>query len=171
MSVVADAEPTPHPTWSWLFAGILVVGVIVGSLVSFHGQPNAPWPTSGLVTLTGYGQLRVASPSSDPTSVVLTSAQVQKLDDVVSALPKAKEANCYENAAVFTISFASRAGEASSAVATDWECPAPGVLALHTPSGTHELLGGVCRLKTFVDRTFSGDEAKGSKQELLRWCR
>jgi hypothetical protein len=166
------AEVNPHPTWSWLFAGILVVGVIVGSLLSFHGrQPDAPWPTSSLVTVTGFGQLSAVNESSDPTSVVLTSDQVQKLDELVAALPKASKADCMENSAVFTISFASRAGEASRVVATDWECPAPGVMALQTPNGTHELLGGVCTLKTFIDRTFSGDQAKGAKEELQQFCR
>jgi hypothetical protein len=155
-----------------LFAGILVIGVIIGSLLSFHGdQPDAPWPTSGLVTVTGFGQLRIASASSDPTSVVLTSAQIQQLDELVTALPKAGDTNCHENSAVFTISFASRAGEASTVVATDWECPAPGVMALQTLSGTHELLAGVCALKTFIDRTFSGGEAKGAKRELQQFCR
>src|ERR1700683_3488157 len=104
------AEVNPHPTWSWLFAGILVVGVIVGSLLSFHGrQSDAPWPTSGIVTVTGFGQLRLAGASNGPTSVVLTSSQVQKLDDLVTALHKAGKADCMENSAVFPISFASRA--------------------------------------------------------------
>jgi hypothetical protein len=156
---------------SWLVAGLLVVGVVIGTLLFPSDRSDVPWPSTGLVTVTGFARLSPSSPSSGPTSVVLTSSQVKSLDDLISGLPKSSPPDCMENSVVFTIAYASRAGQPSKIDATDWECPAPGVLSLRNSSGSHQWRGDACRLKTFIDQTFSGGEAAGSKLELQQTCR
>jgi hypothetical protein len=144
--------------WSWLIAGVLVVAVVTGSLLYQH-RGNELWQSSAQVTVTAFRDLRVASPSSDPTAVILTHAQSRRLDELVAALPNAGEADCLENSAVFTIS-----------VASDWACPAPGVLALQTSSGPRKLVGDVCTLRSFIDQIFPGNKAEGAKAELRQGC-
>jgi hypothetical protein len=155
--------------WSWLIAGVLVVAVVTGSLLYQH-RGNELWQSSAQVTVTAFRDLRVASPSSDPTAVILTHAQSRRLDELVAALPNAGEADCLENSAVFTISVASRVGDTSHLIATDWACPAPGVLALQTSSGPRKLVGDVCTLRSFIDQIFPGNKAEGAKAELRQGC-
>ena len=58
----------------------------IDAQVDWSPIQTAVMPTAGIVRLTGYGRLSDMDPSSDPTSVVLTTAQAIQLRNRISAL-------------------------------------------------------------------------------------
>ncbi len=109
------------------------------------------------------------NPSSDPVAVVLTSAQALELDQQVTALPMTGLPDCHENSVVLTISAADPRGFTPTFTATDWECPAPGVLSMQLLDGIQEVRNHVCVLRSFVTEIFGRDHAQGTTSEF-RLC-
>lgn len=163
---------TTHRTWSWYVSGVMVVTLAIGSLLVINQNRSSPrhllWPTSEVVTVTGFGRLSPMYPSSAPSTVVLTPSEALALNTAVAALPMTGFLNCHENSVVFTIAVAPRSGGPPNWTATDWECPAPGVLYLHLSDGIQELRGQVCTLSSLVSQVLPKNSAKGTEAELKR---
>jgi hypothetical protein len=161
---------TTHRAWSWYISGVIIVALAIGSLLVINQSRSSPrhllWPTSEVVTVTGFGRLSPMNPSSAPLSVVLTPSEALALNSQVEALPLTGLLNCHENSVVFTIAVAQRSGGPPNWTATDWECPAPGVLYIHLSDGIQELRGQVCTLRSLVTQILPKNAAKGTRAEF-----
>jgi hypothetical protein len=128
---------TTHRTWIRLVSTVVTLAVVIGlTLIVIQTRSDSvpTLPTSGTIVVTAFGQLTGAGSSSEPTSVVLSSAQAAALRNAVAALPRLsltpKATLCMEETTVFTIAVRRVRNGVTS---TTWRaeaqlCPAPGIL-------------------------------------------
>jgi hypothetical protein len=182
---------TTHSAWRRFISGVLPIALIVGSLLIFiQMRPHAsglhiPWSKSEFVTLTGYGRLSPMNASSDPFPVVLTHSQVDALNDAMAALVLMQSqalslnrseavfekvgANCHENSIVFTLAIPPHRGDLHNWIATEWECPAPGILFVESISGIQTYRGPVCPLNALVAQDLPPGSANGTRS-VFKYC-
>jgi hypothetical protein len=117
-------------------------------------------PTDGVVTVTGYGQLSLANPSSDPTSVVLTHHQALTLRTVIAELKDFGGGMCMEDAQLLKINVVKDGTLVWSADAD--ECP--GALTITSAKTNLALYARSCAFWHVVNSFFAPGTAKGTKQ-------
>jgi len=121
-------------------------------------------PTSGVITLTGYGTLSLMKPSSDPVHVKLNVAQARKLRTAISLLRSSPGGLCMEDATLYKISVARTAKGKAFWSATADECPGQLTVTVH---GRHVALDGrSCSLEKLISRFFPPHSAAGTRSEL-----
>jgi len=122
---------------------------------------RAQMPTSGVVTVTGYGRTSLMDGSSDPTSVVLTHHQALTLRTVVAQLKDFGGGVCMEDSLMLKISVV-RDGIVVWAATAD-ECP--GVLAITSEKASLSLYDRSCSFWHVVDSFFASGTANGTKSD------
>jgi hypothetical protein len=121
---------------------------------------HATMPTSGVVTVTGYGKTSLMNGSSDPNSVVLTHHQAKTLATVVAELKDFGGGICAEDSMLLKITEVKGATVVWSATAD--ECP--GVLAITSSKGNLNLYNRSCSFWHVVDSFFAPGSANGTKE-------
>jgi len=121
-------------------------------------------PTSGVVTLTGYGKLSLASPSSEPSGVELSASQVKRLRSTIAVLRSSPGGICMEDSTLYTISVASTASAKAFWSATADECP--GQLTITFDGRQVRLDARSCPLESLVSSFFLPHTATGTKLAL-----
>jgi hypothetical protein len=121
-------------------------------------------PTSGVVTLTGYGKLSLASSSSDPSSVALSTTQITKLRSAIAALRTSPGGLCMEDSTLYTISVTSSANAKPFWSATADECP--GQLTIRYSGVRISLNARSCSLEMLVGSFFPSGTAGGTAADL-----
>jgi len=122
---------------------------------------HATMPTSGVVTVTGYGKTSLMDGSSDPNSVVLSHHQAQTLATVVGQLKDFGGGLCAEDSMLLKISEV-KGGEVVWSATAD-ECP--GVLAITSSRGNLNLYDRSCSFWHVVDSFFAPGSANGTKAD------
>jgi hypothetical protein len=117
-------------------------------------------PTDGVVTVTGYGRISLADPSSDPSSVVLTHHQALTLRTVVAELKDSGGGMCMEDSELLKISIVKDGAVVWSASAD--ECP--GALTITSAKTNLSLNDRSCAFWHVVNSFFAPGTAKGTKQ-------
>ncbi len=121
-------------------------------------------PTSGVVTVTGYGKLSLANSSSDPSHVVLSASQATKLRSAIAVLRTSPGGLCMEDSTLYTISVASGANAKQIWSATADECP--GNLTVRYGGRQVSLDARSCSLERLVGSFFPGGTAGGTTADL-----
>jgi len=118
-------------------------------------------PTSGVVTVTGFGRTSLVDGSSDPTSVVLTHHQALTLRSVVAELKDFGGGVCMEDSLMLKISVEKDGNVVWGATAD--ECP--GVLAITSAKANLSLYDRSCSFWHVVDAFFASGTANGTKSD------
>ncbi|MGC1238279.1 MAG: hypothetical protein WA860_05775 [Acidimicrobiales bacterium] len=121
-------------------------------------------PTSGVVTLTGYGRLSLANSSSEPSHVELSASEVTKLRSDIAVLRTSPGGLCMEDSTLYTITVASSANATPFWSATADECP--GKLVIKYDSRQVSLNARSCPLESLISSFFPPRTATGTKLEL-----
>ena len=122
-------------------------------------------PVTGVVTLTGYGKLSLANPSSKPSSVTLTTVQALALRRQIMSLTNAPTgAFCMENSTLFTITVAPSKGQSATWTAKGDECPA--YLTVASAAGYVSLIDSTCPFRNFIRSLLPATGAKATRKEL-----
>lgn len=122
-------------------------------------------PVTGIVTLTGYGKLSLANPSTEPASVTLTKAQALELRSQISSLTNAPTGSfCMENSTLFTITVAPAKGQNATWTGTGAQCP--GYLTVASPTGYVSLIDTTCPLRNLIRDLLPAKKAEASRKEL-----
>ncbi len=132
----------------------LRVDVDVTYLPIVHEQ----MPTTGTVTVTGYGKTSLAQGSSDPVTVVLSHQQVLSLHTVVADLKDFGGGECMEDSTLLKIKIVRSGVDVWNATAD--ECP--GSLFITTPHSTTYLDDHSCSFWHVIDSLFAPGTAKGT---------
>lgn len=122
---------------------------------------HATMPTSGVVTVTGYGQTSLMDGSSNPTSVVLTHHQALTLRTVVAELKDFGGGLCMEDSLMLKISVV-KGGKVVWAATAD-ECP--GALTITSAKANLTLYDRSCSFWHVVDSFFASGTANGTKSD------
>jgi hypothetical protein len=124
-------------------------------------------PTTGIVTLTGYGQTSLSNASSDPSTIVLNHHEVLALRDRISALKDlGGNGVCAEDSLLLKISITQKSKVVWSAVAD--ECP--GALSITSSTSSPVLDDRNCSLWNVVNSFFPKDQAVATKTDSRQVC-
>jgi len=121
-------------------------------------------PTSGVVTVTGYGAISPSGPSSQPVSVTLTVTQKKKLRTDIARLRHSSRGFCMEDSALYKISVTTTARSVPFWSATADLCP--GSLTVSTQGHVVTLNARSCPLANLVGSFFAAHTASGTKADL-----
>jgi hypothetical protein len=116
-------------------------------------------PTTGVVTITGYGKTSIFG-SSDPTSVVLTHDQVLQLRSAIEGMKDlGTNSGCMESSLLLKIKIVKSGKVVWSAAAND----CPGALTITSTKTNGSLDNRNCTFWHAVDSFFPGGTAKGTR--------
>ena len=121
-------------------------------------------PTSGVVTLTGYGQLSLMNASSKPVEIRLSPSQVQQLRVVVAQLRTAPGGLCTEDSTLYRLSIAQPSNGVVRWSAVADECS--GTLVVDSRGRRVALNDRSCTLERLIASFFTPGSAKGTKEGL-----
>jgi hypothetical protein len=122
---------------------------------------NVKMPTTGVVSLTGYGDTSLPRGSSDPFTVVLTHQQALALRVAISKLKNSGGGTCHEDELLLKISVTS-----GTSTSVQWKATAdvcPGVLKISSPEGSAQLDDHNCALWQLVRSFFPAGDADATK--------
>jgi hypothetical protein len=123
-------------------------------------------PTSGVVTITGFGKTSLMNESSDPASVVLTRHQALTLRTVISKLKDLGDNGmCMEDSLLLKIKVVKNSRVVWSAAAD----ACPGALSITSPKSNQILDNRSCSFWHVVDSFFPSNLAKATKSES-KYC-
>lgn len=160
-----------------VFVVVLVIVVIAIPIAIATTRSRSPlaMPSTGVVTVTGFGSVGPANPSSHPTSVVLNTVQATVLRNRISEIPSltlsGTQLLCMENETMFTVTVKARHGD----VRSDWVaqarlCPAPGILYVHGTDVGGPKIARYCSAMRLILSYFPKGKVDGTRV-ALHFCR
>ncbi len=155
-----------------LLAAVIVVALGVGLWVNAKNDNSGlTMPSTGIVTITGYGSSSPANPSTQPRSLVLTDSQAAAVRRRIAEIPTLPQSAgpviCMENETVFRISVKGVPSSPRTVwVAQAERCPAPGILYVHGQSVGRPEAGRYCTLKTLLLSFFPKGSVNATRKEL-----
>ena len=158
-----------------LVVALVVVVVVFGVAIAIHAwsaNSGLMMPSTGAVTVTGYGASSPENPSTEPHSVVLTDSQAATLRSQFSAIPTlpSRSLTCMENETVFKIVVKSAQRSAGTVWIAHAElCPAPGFLHIYGKDAGKPKIARYCTLKRLMLSYFPKGTVNGTRSGL-RFC-
>ncbi|GEM_PF-2168511 len=160
-----------------LIVAVVVVVVISGVAIAIHAwsaNSGLMMPSTGAVSVTGYGASSPANPSTQPHSVILTNSQATTLRNQISAIPTlslpTRSLSCVENETAFKIVVKTAQSSPSAAWIAQAElCPAPGILYVHGKDAGGPKIAKYCTLKRLILSYFPKGTVNGTRSGL-RFC-
>ncbi len=154
-----------------LAAVVVVAGGAAFWVAARSTDAGLTMPSTGVVTVTGYGSSSPENPSTQPRSVVLTDSQAAALRRRISEIPTLKQSAepiiCMENDTVFRIAVQGVDGPSRTVwVAQAKLCPAPGILYVHGNAAGQPEAGRYCTLKNLLLSLFPKGTANVTRKEL-----
>jgi hypothetical protein len=145
---------TGHRSRRGAHAASCVLGLsILGAWFAAVGGPTGAntVPRGGVIEVTGYGRLSLPDGSQGPVTVVVNGRRAAAIRAALAGLSTGKPLLCMENENAFTISVRPRAGVRPTYVATEENCPTPGVVNItHPGSKSLQTLHEDCALRNAV---------------------
>jgi hypothetical protein len=124
-------------------------------------------PTSGVVTVTGFGKISLVEESSDPTSVVLTHHQILALRRAIARLKDMSTSGfCAEDSQLLKINIVKDGNVVWTATAD--ECP--GALSITSAETNVNLYNRSCPFWHVVNSFFPSGAAGGTKTASKEVC-
>jgi len=128
-------------------------------------------PAGGVVEVTGYRQLTLDDGSLGPVTVVVKGKRAAAIRSALAGLSATSSLpDCMETVDAFTISFRTHQGGRPTYVATEDDCPTPGVVSISIYGKTtqHLNLQEDCTLRAAVIAALPRGRAEGTKQDKHR---
>jgi hypothetical protein len=142
----------------------------VDAIVVWSPIDTVNMPTNNPVTLTAYGYMSAAQGSSEPTSVILTKSEAQRLRNALSSLSNTAGGMCMEDDTLFTITTSFIPPGSTSSV--KWSAIAdvcPGVLNVVSGTRHVSLDDHSCVLRALVGEFLPPGRAAATRV-LLNSC-
>lgn len=139
----------------------------IAAQVNYLPVLHVKMPIAGVVTITGYGKLSLASSSSDPSSVVLTHDQALTLRSAIEGLKDlGTDSGCMEDSLLLKIKIVKDGKVVWSATADS----CPGALSI-TSATTNAILDNEnCSFWHAVDGDFPSGAASATKSMSTETC-
>ena len=128
-------------------------------------------PAGGVVEVTGYRQLTLDDGSLGPVTVVVKGKRAAAIRSALAGLSATSSLpDCMETVDAFTISFRTHQGGRPTYVATEDDCPTPGVVSISIYGKTtqHLNLQEDCTLRAAVIAALPRGRAEGTTQDKHR---
>ncbi len=157
----------------WLLRGAALVLSVLILMVTTLIEPVAAQvvPSGGVVEVTGYMRLTLDRGSLGPVTVVVKGKKAAAIRSALGGLSATSSLpDCMETVDAFTISFRTRQGGRPTYVATEDDCPTPGVVSISIVGKTtqHLNLKEDCALRAAVIASLPRGRAEGTTQDKHR---
>jgi len=127
-------------------------------------------PSGGVVDVTGFSHVTPYG-SFGPVTVVVKGKRAAAIRSALAGLPATSSLpDCVETVDAFTISFRTHQGERPTYVATEDDCPTPGVVSINIYGKTtqHLNLQEDCALRAAVIASLPRGRAEGTRRDENR---
>lgn len=157
---------TTHPVRA---TGVLIVAFAISfSLAPLHTAAAQSAPRGGLVEVTGYNSVRPIG-SLGPVTVVVTGKRAVAIRSAVAGLAKSSSRpECMESMTSFKISVLPRRGLPPTWVATENDCPSPGLVVISIDGKRMQILTEDCALRAAVIAALPPGRAEGTRRDRTR---
>jgi hypothetical protein len=139
-------------------------------LTAAESAAAKPVPSVGLVDVTGYGQVAPYG-SMRPVTVVVRGKRAAAIRSALAGLSATSSVpDCMETESAFTISFRTHRGGRPTYVATEDDCPTPGIVSITIVGKTtqHLNLKEDCALRAAVIASVPKGQAEGTRRDMHR---
>jgi hypothetical protein len=144
--------------------GLSVLALMTTTLVDSVAAQVAP--RGGVVEVTGYRKVTDYEGSVGPVSVVVTGKKAAAIRSALTGLSAASPpSECFENPNAFKITFLTRQGGRHTYVATEGDCPTPGIVSITVDGKTTENLVEDCALRAAVLASLPKGRAEGTRRD------
>ncbi len=125
-------------------------------------------PGGGVIEVTGYAQVSIMG-SRGPVTVVVNKHQAASIRRAMAGLAVTSASFCAETSNAFSISFLAHQGARRPAlVATEDDCPTPGVVSVTENGRAVAILKEDCALRAAVRAALPPGQAEGTRQDENR---
>jgi hypothetical protein len=123
-------------------------------------------PTKGVVEVTGYGHVGLDG-NSGPVVVVAKGAKAAAILTALAGLaaPSPSVPDCMESGSAFEVSVLTRVGARPGSVATEQDCPSPGLVVITVGGRITQRLAEDCSLRSAVVAALSRGQAEGTRRD------
>jgi hypothetical protein len=146
----------------------LSVLVLIGTTLA---EPVAAQvaPAVGVVEVTGYRQLTLDDGSLGPVTVVVKGKRAAAIRSALAGLSATTSLpDCMETVDAFKISFLTHRGGRPKYVATEDDCPTPGIVSINVDGKTRGNLEEDCALRATVITSLPRGRAEGTERDEHR---
>jgi hypothetical protein len=154
---------TARRSMRWVVLALFTPALVAMTLA----EPGAAQfaPTGGIVEVTGYGHITPADGSTEPVTVIVKPKEAAAIRAALAGLSaKSSVPLCMESESDFRISFLAHPNGQPTYVATEDECPTPGVVNISVGRRMAQHLQEDCALRVAVV-TSGRNEAKRESAE------
>lgn len=131
--------------------GALLAAITISVIAVFSERVGAAGPPSGgVIEVTGYQRLSIVGGSQGPVTVVVHGQEAKAVRRALAGLTSTSPSNCLEKIHAFSASFVPHVGARPTYVATEIDCPTPGVVTITGHGITKVSLKENCALKGAV---------------------
>jgi hypothetical protein len=125
-------------------------------------------PGGGVIEVTGYAQVSVMG-SHGPVTVVVNKHQAASIRRAMAGLAVASASFCMETSNAFSVSFLAHKGaRTATLVATEDDCPTPGVVSVKENGRAVAILKEDCVLRAAVLAALPPGQAECTRQDENR---
>jgi hypothetical protein len=148
--------------------GVLIVGFSISfSLAPLQAAAAPSEPRGGVVEVTGYSSIRPIG-SLGPVTVVVTGSKAAAIRAALAGLTKSSSSpGCMESMTSFRISMLRRRGERPIWVATESDCPTPGLVVIRVSGTPMPALSEDCALRAAVVAALPPGKAEGTRHDKV----
>jgi hypothetical protein len=149
--------------------GLLMVTLVTSFSLAPPQAAAAPVvPRSGVVEVTGYSSIRPIG-SLGPVTVVVTGKKAAAIRSALAGLTNSSSSpSCVESMSSFKISVLPRRGVPPTWVATESDCPTPGLVVISVDGRTTPALAEDCALRAAVVAALPRRRAEGTRTDKAR---
>lgn len=147
--------------------GLSVLALLTTTLVEPVAAQVAPH--GGVVEVTGYAKVTDDEGSVGPVTVVVTGKRAAAIRSALTGLSATSSSlECMETLNAFKITFLTHRGGNPTYVATEGDCPTPGVVSITVYGKTTENLIEDCALRAAVIASLPRGRAEGTRRDRSR---
>jgi hypothetical protein len=147
--------------------GLSVLALMATTMVEPVAAQVAP--RGGIVEVTGYTRLTLDGGSLGPVTVVVKGKRAAAIRSALAGLSATSSLpDCMETVDAFKISFVAHQGGRATYVATEEDCPTPGIVSISVDGKTTSHLREDCALRAAVIASLPRGRAEGTRQDENR---
>jgi hypothetical protein len=148
-------------------AVILVLATLITSATQALVGASAP-PKAGVVEVTGYKHVGLYG-NAGPVVAVVTGSKAAAIRTALAGLSTSSSIpDCMESVLAFKVSFLSHMGARPAYVATEQDCPTPGLIFIRVDGRNTQQLTEDCLLRAAVIAALPRGQAEGTRRDENR---
>jgi hypothetical protein len=157
-----------RPTVGATCSVVLFVSCAILALTGGPAAAGVPAP-GGTFSVTGYGRLTLYDKPQKPVTVTANGRQAAAIRAALKGLLMTTPSFCMENVNEFTITFRPGPGDGVGFVATEGDCPSPGVVTVTYRGAKAPLVyRETCSLRKAVLAALPKGRAEGTRKDASR---